>query len=180
MVKIYRISALMFAILLTGCRSEAMSQSDLSAAVETQNTISNIQLNTDIHAVTVPETLPSYIMSLPTYGEDIEHLFVGEEVQRTPMDWEFAHADFGKEYSDGSQLMYFSGDFMWQKDPENDNGLYGVAVTGIKKHAESETLSLDFASREDVENQITNIVEQMTSFKIDEVRCFGLTQDINR
>ena len=47
-----------------------------------------------------------------------------------------------------------------------------------KKHAESETLSLDFASREDVENQITNIVEQMTSFKIDEVRCFGLTQDM--
>lgn len=39
---------------------------------------------------------------------------------------------------------------------------------------------MDFASREDVENQITNIVEQMTSFKIDEVRCFGLTQDINR
>lgn len=92
----------------------------------------NIQLNTDIHAVTVPETLPSYIMSLPTYGEDIEHLFVGEEVQSTPMDWEFAHADFGKEYSDGSQLMCFSGDFMWQKDPENDNGLYGVAVTGKK------------------------------------------------
>ena len=92
----------------------------------------NIQLNTDIHAVTVPETLYSYIMSLPTYGEDIEHLFVGEEVQSTPMDWEFAHADFGKEYSDGSQLMYFSGDFMWKKDPENDNGLYGVAVTGIK------------------------------------------------
>ena len=93
----------------------------------------NIQLNTDIHAVTVPETLPSYIISLPTYGEDIEHLFVGEEVQSIPMDWEFA-----------------------------------------------QTLSLDFASREDVENQITNIVEQMTSFKIDEVRCFGLTQDINR
>ena len=21
---------------------------------------------------------------------------------------------------------------MWKKDPENDNGLYGVAVTGIK------------------------------------------------
>lgn len=178
MVKIYRISVLMFAILLTGCRSEAMSQSDLSSAVETQNTISNIQLNTDIHAVTVPETLSSYIMSLPIYGEDIEHLFVGEEVQSTPMDWEFAHADFGKEYSDGSQLMYFSGDFMWQKDPENDNGLYGVAVTGIKKHAESETLSLNFAKREDVEKQITNIVEQMTSFKIDEVRCFGLTQDM--
>ena len=39
MVKIYRISVLMFAILLTGCRSEAMSQSDLSSAVETQNTI---------------------------------------------------------------------------------------------------------------------------------------------
>ena len=44
MVKIYRISVLMFAILLTGCRSEAMSQSDFSSAVETQNTISNIQL----------------------------------------------------------------------------------------------------------------------------------------
>ena len=44
MVKIYRISVLMFAILFTGCRSEAMSQSDLSSAVETQNTISNIQL----------------------------------------------------------------------------------------------------------------------------------------
>ena len=38
---------------------------------------------------------------------------------------------------------------------------------------------MNFASREDVENQITNIVEQITSFfKIDEVRCFGLTQDM--